>query len=146
MLMCQQPSSRQQQSKQGLPVSLPRAATHCEAATAAAEPPEDPPGTLSGSHGLQVTYKQPQIKPCACASAACPPGLQWSQQYRSASQTLLTVHVVNAVMQSVCLHSSINTAAPKSSTSVMPKLPGQAALTTHIPGNLPADLIVGVFT
>lgn len=66
MLMCQQPSSRHQ-SKQGLPVSLPRAATHCEAATAAAEPPEDPPGTRSGSQGLQVTYKQPHHQAvCTC--------------------------------------------------------------------------------
>ena len=28
---------------------------HCDAATAAADPPEDPPGTRSGSQGLHVT-------------------------------------------------------------------------------------------
>ena len=37
------------------PVSLPSAATHCAAATAAALPPEDPPGTLLKSQGLRVT-------------------------------------------------------------------------------------------
>ena len=42
----------------GLPVSLPSAATHCCAATAAAEPPEDPPGTLSGSQGFRVICSQ----------------------------------------------------------------------------------------
>lgn len=39
-----------------LPVSLPSAAMHWDAATAAADPPEEPPGTRSMSHGLQVTY------------------------------------------------------------------------------------------
>ena len=37
------------------PVSLPKEHTHCLAATAAADPPEDPPGTLDKSHGLDVT-------------------------------------------------------------------------------------------
>ena len=40
----------------GLPVSLPSAAMHWDAATAAADPPEEPPGTRSVSHGLHVTY------------------------------------------------------------------------------------------
>ena len=35
-------------------MSLPRAAAHCPAATAAAEPPEDPPGTCSKLQGLRV--------------------------------------------------------------------------------------------
>src|ERR1035437_8840380 len=38
------------------PVSDPKAATHISAATAAADPPEDPPGTLDKSHGLQVVW------------------------------------------------------------------------------------------
>src|SRR6185503_588790 len=36
------------------PVSLPSAAMHSSAATAAAEPPDDPPGMRVGSHGLRV--------------------------------------------------------------------------------------------
>jgi hypothetical protein len=36
------------------PVSVPSAHTASPAATAAAEPPEEPPGTLSRSHGLPV--------------------------------------------------------------------------------------------
>ncbi len=39
------------------PVSLPRAARTTPAATAAAEPPELPPGTRSGSAGLRVGPK-----------------------------------------------------------------------------------------
>ena len=46
------------QMTEAFPVSLPRAAMHCEAATAAADPPEDPPGTLSMSCGLHVTCNQ----------------------------------------------------------------------------------------
>jgi len=38
------------------PVSLPNDTTHCLAETAAADPPDDPPGTLDSSHGLAVTY------------------------------------------------------------------------------------------
>jgi hypothetical protein len=34
------------------PVSVPRAHTASPAATAAADPPDDPPGTVSRSHGL----------------------------------------------------------------------------------------------
>ena len=34
------------------PVSVPSVPAHSEAATAAAEPPEDPPGTRDRSHGL----------------------------------------------------------------------------------------------
>ena len=34
------------------PVSVPRAHTASPAATAAADPPEDPPGTVSRPHGL----------------------------------------------------------------------------------------------
>ncbi len=37
------------------PVSVPSVAVHSSAATAAAEPPDDPPGTRVGSHGLRVT-------------------------------------------------------------------------------------------
>ena len=37
------------------PPSLPWASGIIPAATAAAEPPEDPPGVRSGSHGLRVT-------------------------------------------------------------------------------------------
>ena len=37
------------------PVSLPNDTTHCLAETAAAEPPEEPPGTHSRSHGFAVT-------------------------------------------------------------------------------------------
>ena len=37
------------------PVSVPSAATHSSAVTAAADPPEDPPGIRSVSHGLRVT-------------------------------------------------------------------------------------------
>src|SRR5205085_12397118 len=36
------------------PVSLPNAATHSPPATAAPEPPLDPPGTRLMSHGLRV--------------------------------------------------------------------------------------------
>ncbi len=36
------------------PVSLPSASAQKPAATAAAEPPEDPPGTRVTSHGLCV--------------------------------------------------------------------------------------------
>jgi hypothetical protein len=36
------------------PVSVPRLPAHSEAATAAAEPPDDPPGTRSRSHGLRT--------------------------------------------------------------------------------------------
>src|SRR6266508_3840724 len=36
------------------PMSLPIPSTACPAATAAADPPLDPPGTLVGSHGLRV--------------------------------------------------------------------------------------------
>ena len=39
------------------PVSLPSAAAHMRADTAAAEPPEEPPGTRSVSHGLRVGRK-----------------------------------------------------------------------------------------
>src|SRR5690242_11614526 len=39
------------------PVSDPRLAQHIPAATAAAEPPDDPPGTRSVSHGFRVTRK-----------------------------------------------------------------------------------------
>ena len=35
-------------------MSEPSEATHCPAATAAADPPEEPPGTRSGSHGFAV--------------------------------------------------------------------------------------------
>ena len=37
------------------PVSVPSDAGTSRAATAAAEPPDDPPGTRSPSHGLRVT-------------------------------------------------------------------------------------------
>lgn len=37
------------------PVSLPNDTTHCLAETAAAEPPDDPPGTHSRSQGFAVT-------------------------------------------------------------------------------------------
>ncbi len=36
------------------PVSVPKAAKHMPADTAAAEPPDDPPGTRVGSQGLWV--------------------------------------------------------------------------------------------
>src|SRR5947209_3509486 len=36
------------------PVSVPRANTAWPAATAAADPPDDPPGTRDGSHGLRT--------------------------------------------------------------------------------------------
>src|SRR4051812_26254384 len=36
------------------PVSEPKVAMHSSAATAAAEPPDDPPGMRSKSHGLRV--------------------------------------------------------------------------------------------
>jgi hypothetical protein len=39
------------------PVSVPRAQGARPAATAAAEPPDEPPGTRSGSHGLRVGPK-----------------------------------------------------------------------------------------
>ncbi len=39
------------------PVSLPRESTASPAATAAAEPPEEPPGTLVRSWGLAVFLK-----------------------------------------------------------------------------------------
>ncbi len=38
------------------PVSVPRVKKHSSAATAAAEPPEDPPGTQSGQNGLRVVW------------------------------------------------------------------------------------------
>lgn len=47
-----------------MPVSLPSVATHCPAATAAADPPEEPPGTHLGSQGFRVTCAQ------ACMSQA----------------------------------------------------------------------------
>lgn len=37
------------------PVSLPNDTTHCLAETAAAEPPDDPPGTHSRFQGFAVT-------------------------------------------------------------------------------------------
>ena len=37
------------------PVSVPSASGANPAATAADEPPDEPPGTRSGSHGLRVT-------------------------------------------------------------------------------------------
>ena len=37
--------------------SMPRAAAHCLAATAAADPPEEPPGTREVSHGFRVGRK-----------------------------------------------------------------------------------------
>jgi hypothetical protein len=39
------------------PVSVPIAQGAVPAATAAAEPPDDPPGTRSGSHGLRTGPK-----------------------------------------------------------------------------------------
>src|SRR5919198_1852249 len=36
------------------PVSVPNAHTHSPAATAAADPPDDPPGTVSSPHGFLV--------------------------------------------------------------------------------------------
>ena len=39
------------------PVSEPRETVTSPAATAAAEPPEEPPGTRSVSHGLAVGWK-----------------------------------------------------------------------------------------
>ena len=36
-------------------MSLPRVPTHCPLATAAADPPDEPPGTRSRSHGFLVT-------------------------------------------------------------------------------------------
>ena len=39
------------------PVSLPRASAPMPAATAAAEPPEEPPGTRARSRGLHVRPK-----------------------------------------------------------------------------------------
>ena len=39
------------------PVSVPMATGVMPAATAAAEPPEDPPGDVSGSHGLRTGPK-----------------------------------------------------------------------------------------
>src|SRR5512144_2317312 len=38
------------------PVSVPSAAAHRPAATAAALPPEEPPGTQARSHGLRVGW------------------------------------------------------------------------------------------
>src|SRR5829696_7626220 len=38
------------------PVSVPRLAAHSPAATAAVLPPELPPGTRDGSHGLRVLW------------------------------------------------------------------------------------------
>eukprot|EP00955_Chlamydomonas_euryale_P053469 355515-Chlamydomonas_euryale.AAC.13 len=46
------------------PVSVPSAATHSRAATAAAEPPDEPPGTRCVSAGLHVGCVH------ACGSAA----------------------------------------------------------------------------
>lgn len=40
------------------PVSLPKDTAHCPAETAAAEPPDDPPGTRETSQGLAVTYER----------------------------------------------------------------------------------------
>ena len=39
------------------PVSVPKLPAHSDAATAAAEPPEDPPGTRSRSQGLRTGLK-----------------------------------------------------------------------------------------
>src|SRR5437870_12113957 len=39
------------------PVSVPTAAMHWSAATAAADPPDEPPGTRSALHGLRVGKK-----------------------------------------------------------------------------------------
>src|SRR5438093_13740858 len=39
------------------PVSVPKAAMHWSAATAAADPPDEPPGTRSALHGLRVGKK-----------------------------------------------------------------------------------------
>ena len=36
------------------PVSVPNAAGTCPAATAAPDPPDEPPGTLSRFHGFRV--------------------------------------------------------------------------------------------
>src|SRR6058998_4449363 len=44
------------------PVSVPRAHTASPAATAAADPADEPPGTRSRSHGLWVT-KNPEFSP-----------------------------------------------------------------------------------
>ena len=38
------------------PVSVPSEAKHCPAATEAAEPPEEPPGTLAVFQGLRVFW------------------------------------------------------------------------------------------
>lgn len=40
------------------PVSLPKEMTHCLAATAAADPPDEPPGTRDVSQGLRVAYQK----------------------------------------------------------------------------------------
>ena len=52
------------------PVSLPRAAGTNPAATAAAEPPEEPPGTRLVSRGLQVFFTAlfSQLDPMANSS------------------------------------------------------------------------------
>ena len=52
------------------PVSLPSAAGRNPAATAAAEPPEEPPGTLVVSSGLAVGWKElfSQLEPMANSS------------------------------------------------------------------------------
>lgn len=59
------------------PVSEPREALHWRAATAAAEPPEEPPGTRLVSHGLRVGCEIDRTsddsqRPWTCAHSSLP--------------------------------------------------------------------------
>ena len=65
------------------PVSEPRAHSASPAATAAAEPPLEPPGTVARSHGLRVVWK-PEFsvdEPIANSSRFVLPSMTtWSSQ------------------------------------------------------------------
>jgi len=75
------------------PVSEPRAHSASPAATAAAEPPLDPPGTVPRSHGLRVTAK-PEFSvddPMANSSRFVLPSITtWSSHRRRTAVAVYT--------------------------------------------------------
>lgn len=77
------------------PVSLPSAAMHCLAATAAADPPLDPPGTCLVSHGLKVgcTFTAEYRQHSVCAgptSLLMPPDDKLANKLRHSNPAIAT--------------------------------------------------------
>src|SRR5436853_128984 len=88
------------------PVSVPRETGASHAATAAADPPDDPPGIRSRSHGLRVvkyalfSVDEPManssmfVLPIRTASAALSRSTTWASYGGTNPLSILLLHVV----------------------------------------------------